>query len=127
MPRDVTTHLNLTYDMLSFAIEYWQVINTLTADWHHELQAYELSEREWIIVSQLCDVLKVHEHHIPWINLSSPHAQFLKDMTRFFSHAPPNLATVIPAMDYINNHLSAQANDHSPPLSRHLWASGKRP
>lgn len=49
--------------MLSFALEYWQVIDTLTADWHHELWVYELSEREWIIVSQLCDVLKVHEHH----------------------------------------------------------------
>ncbi|KAF8225689.1 hypothetical protein L208DRAFT_1305354 [Tricholoma matsutake] len=82
--------------MLSFALEYWQVIDTLTADWHHELWVYELSEREWIIVSQLCDVLKV-----------------LKDTTQFFSCTTPNLATIIPAMDYINDHLSAQANDCS--------------
>jgi len=77
----------------------------LTADCHHELRAYKLSEREWIIVSQLCDVLKVHEHHVPWIALSSPHAQVLKDVTQFFSYATPNLATIIPAMDYINHHL----------------------
>ena len=59
MPRDVTTHWNSTYDMLNFAIEYRQAIDTLTADQRHELRAYELNEREWIIVSQLCDVLKV--------------------------------------------------------------------
>ncbi|KAI0293009.1 hypothetical protein B0F90DRAFT_1644173, partial [Multifurca ochricompacta] len=52
--------------------------------------------REWVIVSQLCDVLKV-----------------LKDVTQFFSRSTPNLATVIPAMDYINDCLSAQANDHT--------------
>jgi hypothetical protein len=38
--------------------------------------------------------------------------QVLKDATQFFSRATPNLATVIPAMDYINDRLSAQANDH---------------
>ena len=89
--------------MLSFAIEYQQAIDTLTADWFHELRAYELSESEWIIVSQLCDIFKVHENHIPWITLSSPRAQVLKDVTQFFSHATPNLATIIPAMDYIHN------------------------
>jgi hypothetical protein len=48
-----------------------------------------------------------------WIALSSHCAQVLKDATQFFSRATPNLATVIPAMDYINDRLSAQANDHS--------------
>ena len=45
--------------------------------------------------------------------MSSPRAQVLKDATQFFSHATPNLATVIPAMDYINDRLSAQANDRA--------------
>ena len=63
MPRDVTTRWNSTYDMLSFALEYREAIDTLTADRRHELRAYELNEREWIIASQLCDVLKVREHH----------------------------------------------------------------
>ena len=49
--------------MLSCALEYQEVIDTLMADWHHELRAYELNEREWIIVSQLCDILKVRKHH----------------------------------------------------------------
>jgi hypothetical protein len=57
------TRWNSTYNMLSFALEYRQAIDTLTADRRHELRAYELSEREWIIVSQLCDVLKVRERH----------------------------------------------------------------
>lgn len=50
---------------------------------------------------------------VPQIALSSPRAQVLKDATQFFSRATPNLATVIPAMDYINDRLSAQANDRS--------------
>jgi len=49
--------------MLSFALEYWEAIDTLMADRHHELRAYELNKREWIIVSQLCDVLKVRKRH----------------------------------------------------------------
>jgi hypothetical protein len=50
---------------------------------------------------------------VPRTTLSSPYAQVLKDATQFFSRATPNLATVIPAMDYINDCLSARANDRS--------------
>ncbi|KAF8226258.1 hypothetical protein L208DRAFT_1020698, partial [Tricholoma matsutake] len=53
-----------------------------------------LSEREWIIAKQLCDMLKV-----------------LKDVTLFFLCSMPNLATVIPAMDFINDKLTAHAHD----------------
>ena len=49
---------------------------------------------------------------IPWIALSSPCAG-LEDATQFLSHAIPNLATIIPAMDYINDCLSAHANNCS--------------
>lgn len=58
---------------------------------------------------------------IPSIALSSPHAQVLKDVTQCFSHATPNLATIIPAMGYINNCLSAHTNDCS--LSSTIKAS----
>jgi hypothetical protein len=71
MPRDVTTRWNSTYDMLSFALEYRKAIDILTADRRHGLRAYELSEREWTIASQLCDVLKVRNATIPQIALSS--------------------------------------------------------
>jgi hypothetical protein len=37
----------------------------------------------------------------------------LKDATLFFSHSTPNLATVIPAMDFINDKLTAHAHDWS--------------
>jgi hypothetical protein len=37
----------------------------------------------------------------------------LKDATLFFSRATPNLATVIPAMDFINDKLTAHARDRT--------------
>ena len=42
-------------------------------------------------------------------------------MTLFFSHSMPNLATVIPAMDFINDKLSAHA--HNRTLSPAIKAS----
>jgi hypothetical protein len=39
------------------------------------------------------------------------HAQVLKDMMLFFSHSTPSLATVIPAIDFINDKLTAHAHD----------------
>ena len=71
MPRDVTTCRNSTYDMLNFALEYWNVISILTADRQNELQAYELNDSEQIIVTQLSDVLKVSHKFILQITLSS--------------------------------------------------------
>lgn len=59
IPRDVSTRWNSTYDMLKFALEYSKAINILTADRQNELRNYELSEREWTIAKQLCDILKV--------------------------------------------------------------------
>ena len=59
MPRDVATRWNSTYDMLSFALEYRKAIDILTAERKNGLRQFELSEREWTIVSQLCETLKV--------------------------------------------------------------------
>jgi hypothetical protein len=61
MPRDVTTRWNSTYDMLNFALEYRKAVDILTADRKNELREYELSEREWTIAGQLCDILKVSD------------------------------------------------------------------
>lgn len=71
MPRDVTTRWNSTYDMLNFALEYRNAIDILTADRQNELRAYELNDSEWIIATQLSDVLKVSHAFIPRIALSS--------------------------------------------------------
>ncbi|KAF8992806.1 hypothetical protein BDQ17DRAFT_1253561 [Cyathus striatus] len=56
---------------------------------------YELDEFEWELIEELCKVLK--------------------DATLFFSRSTPNLTNVIPAMDHINNHLTATAIDSSIP------------
>ncbi|KAH9999545.1 hypothetical protein BJV77DRAFT_926026, partial [Russula vinacea] len=69
------------------------------------LQVYKLNEEEWTMAEQLYDILKV-----------------LKDANDFFSRSTPNLATVIPAMDYICGRLSA-TNANNQALSPAIKAS----
>ena len=71
IPCDVTMRWNSTYDMLGFALEYHKAINILTADRQNKLRNYELSEREWTIAKQLCDILKVSDVSDPRIAESS--------------------------------------------------------
>jgi hypothetical protein len=86
--------------MLDFALEYRKAVDILTTDRKNELQDYELSEREWMIAAQLHDILKVSD--VRSIRGMLSHiVQVLKDATLFFSRSTPNLATVIPAMDFI--------------------------
>ena len=59
MPRDVATRWNSTFRMLLFALQYRLAIDALTQDRKLEMRKYELSEEEWTIVAQLCDILKV--------------------------------------------------------------------
>jgi hypothetical protein len=59
MPRDVSTRWNSTYDMVEFAIEYCTALDTLTADRDMNLRKFELSKKEWGLVTELCEVLKV--------------------------------------------------------------------
>ncbi|KAI0371189.1 hypothetical protein BV20DRAFT_942805 [Pilatotrama ljubarskyi] len=72
--------------MLNVAVQYRAALDTLCATREHGLRAYELSANEWIITTQLHDVLK--------------------DATLFFSHNTPSLAMVIPAMDHIDTTLT---------------------
>ena len=60
MPRDVTTQWNSTYDMLEFAIEYCEALESITGNQRMKLRQYELTEEDWEITTQLCDILKVH-------------------------------------------------------------------
>jgi hypothetical protein len=106
MPHDVSTRWNLTYNMLCFAILYRKAIENITSDRRNDLQQFELSEEEWAIVQEVCDVLKVRDVAV-WLCMSTfadnaNYAQILKDATLYFSHGTPNLPTVIPAMDHID-------------------------
>ncbi|KAF6744539.1 hypothetical protein DFP72DRAFT_825542 [Ephemerocybe angulata] len=80
--------------MLAFALEYRQAIARMSADADTGLRRFELDRKEWDIVKQLVEVLKVYKH-----------------ATMFFSRGTPNLPTVIPAMDRTDDVLTNQSLD----------------
>jgi hypothetical protein len=57
MPRDVVTRWNSTYKMLIFTLEYRKAIDEISVD--RDMRKYELSDDEWGLVQELCDVLGV--------------------------------------------------------------------
>ena len=59
LPRDVSTRWNSTYNMLECALKYWVGIDVITDKHKLELSSYGLSEKEWDLLEQLHDVLKV--------------------------------------------------------------------
>ena len=59
MPTDIRTHWNSTYIMLEFAIEYQDVIDSLTGECGLGLWDFEMDLAEWTLAKQLCNVLKV--------------------------------------------------------------------
>ena len=65
MPRDVTTRWNSTYDMLEFAVEYREAIDSITANQKMKLRQYELAEEDWEIATKLRDILKVCHFYFP--------------------------------------------------------------
>jgi hypothetical protein len=62
MPRDVSTRWNSTYDMVEFTTEYRAALDIMTADCDMKLRQFELSKKEWSMVSELCEVLRVRFH-----------------------------------------------------------------
>ncbi|TDL13592.1 hypothetical protein BD410DRAFT_735159 [Rickenella mellea] len=80
--------------MLVFAVEYQKALDKISGDRALKLRRYELSADEWKIAVELRDVLKV-----------------FKDATLFFSRSTPHLATVIPAMDHIDETLATHSLD----------------
>jgi|SRR5882724_1804065 len=59
IPQDVSTQWNLTYDMSSFVVKYWDAIDSVMADKYLKLQKFELYNNDWKIVEDLVLVLQV--------------------------------------------------------------------
>ncbi len=58
------TRWNSSFDMAYTTVEYEEVYKRFTADAELGLRGYELSRREWTILKQLRDVLKVRTPHL---------------------------------------------------------------
>lgn len=106
LPWDVVTRWNSTFDMLDFALDYWAGVDGITDRNKLGLSNYGLNNNEWELLKQLCDILKVcaccTASEIPTLLMDCAMTQILKDATHYFSHSTPNLAMVIPAMNYID-------------------------
>ena len=107
MPQDISTCWNSTFDMLEFAIWYHITIDAMTTVCEFNLWKYELVPDEWSIAMELCDVLRVSNCiSLFFLTYSCYSIWVFKDATLYFSYSTPNLATVIPAMDFINDILT---------------------
>ena len=126
MPRDVATRWNSTFDMLDFAVDYEAAINAITGNRDMKMRVLELDAQEWVIATQLRDTLKVSSGLFFWTR-SNISFQIFKHATLFFSRDTPNISTVIPAMDLINEHLATSAGGTAFTTSvRSALAIGKR-
>ncbi|KIK79058.1 hypothetical protein PAXRUDRAFT_162302, partial [Paxillus rubicundulus Ve08.2h10] len=89
MPCNVTTHWNSMFNMLDYAFSHRNAVDAITQRRDLGLRKFELGNHEWALLQELCDVLR--------------------DATLFFSWSMPNLATVIPVMDHINQVLTTNS------------------
>ena len=115
--------------MLDFALKHRKSLDLLSADRDNGLRSFELKPDEWKIVGQLRDVLKVglrdsaqsccHHADVP--------LEIFLDATSFFSRATPCLATVILAIDHIDEVLASQCVDRQyEPCIRAALAMAKK-
>ena len=59
MPRDVSTRWNSTLDMLVYTLAHRKAVKHVTQDLVLGLRKFELNDKEWDLLQQLHDVLKV--------------------------------------------------------------------
>ena len=59
MPRDVSTRWNSMLDMLMYALAHCKVVKHMTQDLVLGLRKFKLNDKEWDLLQQLHDVLKV--------------------------------------------------------------------
>ena len=112
MPRDVSTHWNLTFLMLDFTLGHCTAIDQMAANKSNDLHKYKLMGDDWRLATQLRDALKVHIHLLapqPQKPCALTSAQIFSDVTLFFLRSTPNLANVIPAMVHIDERLATDA------------------
>ena len=111
IPHDVRTRWNATYDMLNFTYEYKEAINQITDRCEMKLRDYEIEPHEWDIIKQLWDILGIRPSMFKsFFDLSYIPSQVFKDATLFFScGGTSNVASVIPAMDHLDEHLASIA------------------
>ena len=55
--------------MLEFAIEYQEALESITGNQKMKLRQYELTEDDWKIATQLCDILEVHYYSVCYLIL----------------------------------------------------------
>ncbi|KAF8546707.1 hypothetical protein OG21DRAFT_1490911 [Imleria badia] len=60
LPRDIPTCWNSTFNMLDYALNHQQDMDTMTQHREMGLCAFELTDGEWVILKELQDVLKAH-------------------------------------------------------------------
>ena len=94
---------------------------------YQKLRKYEMDKEEWEVARQLCQVLKVRSP-LPFHSFAPQLVQIFKDATMFFSHdGTLNIATVIPAMDRIDEVLATNALDDQFSISiKAALSMGKR-
>ena len=103
---DMSTRWNSTFDMLEYVLDHCEAVGAVTQDHALGLRKYELDDREWALLEQLHNVLKVSARYQRVCSCVINNTQILKDTTLYFSRSTPNLATVIPAMDLMDEKLT---------------------
>ncbi len=125
--------------MLKFAVEYQSAIDKIAGERESNLRKYEMGALEWTLAKELCEVLKVRGvrcysgvyfplWHARLLTEALFALQIFKEVTLFFSRATPNLATVIPAMDYLDRELATNMlnDDKYQPAIRAALGMAKR-
>ena len=127
MPRNVCTHWNSTYDMLKFVLEYKEAIKMFTSDLKNDLRKFKLNNKEWGLVKELSNTLRVTWHnkqhnsdtHCFPLSLYPSLFTLIFRSFRFWrmgqnsSHMEHPLTAVISAMDHIDKNFTEQTQPTS--------------
>ena len=60
LPWNITTHWNLTFDILDFALEYQAGMDGIVDQNKLGMSSYGLDDKEWMLLEQLHNILKAH-------------------------------------------------------------------
>ena len=117
LPQDVLTWWNSTYDMLIFVLKYQEVLNIIAGNHNTKLHQYEMdnggmghfSAAVWSVKGKFSLYLPIP------IDITTWHVFLLgfqgHNPIFFMCNGTLNIATVIPAMDHIDEVLAISAFD----------------